>query len=360
MSKRAIIAFALAAFLVPLATRAQVSVSITVAPPALPVYEQPELPGPGYIWAPGYWAYGPEGYFWVPGTWVEPPQVGLLWTPGYWAWESGFFIWNAGYWGPQVGFYGGVNYGFGYPGHGYEGGYWRDRDFYYNRAVTNVTNVHITNVYTTTVVNNVTVNRVSYVGGTGGLSDRPTPQEEQIAHTRHVPPTAAQTQHRESAGSNRELLASVNQGKPPIAATVKPNDFSTHVVPATRAGGPVPSQSTKAPVHVRDLPKAEPAPTPSANASAEERDYARQQSELQARQAQEREALAQQQDRDHATMAHAGSQKNTMAAMEQQHQQQTQQMQQRHATEQQNIPRPPPRAPSSAQHPPPPPHENPH
>ncbi|MGO9515714.1 MAG: hypothetical protein ACLPND_01585 [Candidatus Korobacteraceae bacterium] len=33
---------------------AQVGVAITVAPPALPVYEQPVCPGDGYIWTPGY------------------------------------------------------------------------------------------------------------------------------------------------------------------------------------------------------------------------------------------------------------------------------------------------------------------
>ena len=91
--------------------------------------EQPPLPGPGYIWTPGYWAWGDDGYFWVPGTWVEPPQVGLLWTPGYWGWNSGRYIFNAGYWGPEVGFYGGIDYGFGYGGIGYEGGFWRGREF---------------------------------------------------------------------------------------------------------------------------------------------------------------------------------------------------------------------------------------
>src|ERR1700720_334077 len=103
---------------------AQIGVSITVAPPALPVYEQPPVPAPGYLWTPGYWAYGPEGYFWVPGVWVQPPQVGVLWTPGYWGWGGGMYRWNAGYWGPHVGFYGGVNYGFGYGGVGFVGGRW--------------------------------------------------------------------------------------------------------------------------------------------------------------------------------------------------------------------------------------------
>src|SRR5262249_48001376 len=101
-----------AAIAIPSASLAQVL--ITVAPPPLVVYEQPPLPGPGYIWTPGYWAYGPDGYFWVPGTWVEPPSVGLLWTPGYWGWRNGSYLWNAGYWGPTVGYYGGINYGYGY------------------------------------------------------------------------------------------------------------------------------------------------------------------------------------------------------------------------------------------------------
>ncbi|MGC1780327.1 MAG: YXWGXW repeat-containing protein, partial [Xanthobacteraceae bacterium] len=121
--------------------------SITEAPPELPVYEQPPIPGPGYIWTPGYWDYGAEGYYWVPGTWVLPPAVGLLWTPGYWGWQNGVYIWSAGYWGPRIGFYGGINYGFGYGGVGYEGGRWNNGVFLYNRTVNNFGGVRIANVY---------------------------------------------------------------------------------------------------------------------------------------------------------------------------------------------------------------------
>ncbi len=39
------------------ASFAQVGVSVTIAPPELPVYEQPLCPGDGYIWTPGYWAW---------------------------------------------------------------------------------------------------------------------------------------------------------------------------------------------------------------------------------------------------------------------------------------------------------------
>ncbi len=365
--------------------QAQIAVSITVEPPALPVYEQPPIPEPGYIWTPGYWAYGPEGYFWVPGTWIEPPQPGLLWTPGFWAWSDGAFLWNAGYWGPQIGFYGGVNYGYGYPGHGYEGGYWRDNRFFYNRTVNNITNVQVTNVYSKTVVNNITVNRISYVGGNGGLRAQPTAAEQQAAHQKHVAPTSVQTAHREGAAQNRQLLASVNEGKPPIAATSKPNDFTSHVVTASRAGGPLPAGvsrpsaaptavtrspgssssvsahappavagSNSRPIHARDLPKSEPIAAPPASASAEEKTYAQQQSAVAARQSQEREALARQQERDHANAATNANRAQQQAEMERQHQQQTAQLQQRHTVERQSIPKP-------AAHPTaPPPHENSH
>src|SRR6476619_7109423 len=76
---------ALAAMALPSASSAQmVDVTVAIAPPELPIYDQPEIPGPGYIWTPGFWAYGPDGYYWVPGTWVEATTVCLLWTPGYW------------------------------------------------------------------------------------------------------------------------------------------------------------------------------------------------------------------------------------------------------------------------------------
>jgi hypothetical protein len=220
---------ALAAMALPSALLAQaVEVSVAFAPPELPVYDQPEIPGPGYLWTPGFWDYGPEGYYWVPGTWVEPPAVGLLWTPGYWAWNDGVYIHHVGYWGPHVGFYGGVNYGFGYGGSGYEGGYWRNGAFAYNTTVNNFGNVHITNVYSKTVIKNVNVTRVSFNGGAGGVATRPTPQEMAVASEQHIAPTTIQTQHVQAASANHSLLASVNHGKPAILATSKPADFSGH------------------------------------------------------------------------------------------------------------------------------------
>jgi hypothetical protein len=210
--------------------------SVNIAPPALPVYAQPICPGPGYIWTPGYWAYGPEGYFWVPGTWVFAPFVGALWTPGYWGWGNGLYVWHAGYWGPHVGFYGGVNYGFGYFGSGFQGGYWRGGAYYYNRAAANINVTSIHNTYNTTIVNN-NINRVSYNGGTGGVMARPTTEEENFARETHRGATQAQMKHEESSGRDRQLLASVNQGKPAIAATPRPGAFA-HANAVSAEGAP--------------------------------------------------------------------------------------------------------------------------
>src|SRR5215469_9954800 len=218
----------------PVASQAQVAVgiSIRVGPPPLPVYVQPPPPYPGYIWTPGFWAYGPDGYFWVPGTWVEPPVVGVLWTPGYWGWREGFYVWNPGYWGPHVGFYGGINYGCGYSGVGFVGGAWRGGVYTYNRAVTNVNTTNTTiinNTYNnTTVINNnrtMINNHTSFNGGPGGVSARPTGAEQVAARDRHIAPTNMQTQHQQSAGSNRQLLASVNHGSPSVGASPRAGVF---------------------------------------------------------------------------------------------------------------------------------------
>src|SRR5581483_2965833 len=179
------------------AAYAQISISISFAPPELPVYEQPLCPGEGYLWTPGYWAYSNDfdDYYWVPGTWVMAPEPGLLWTPAYWGWGGNGYVFYDGYWGQQVGFYGGISYGYGYFGEGYQGGRWQNGQFYYNRSVNNVNITNIHNVYNTTVINNTTVNRISYNGGNGGITARPRSEEEAAARERHIPPVAVQTQH---------------------------------------------------------------------------------------------------------------------------------------------------------------------
>jgi hypothetical protein len=228
---------------VPASSFAGVIVSITVAPPALPVYTQPICPGDGYIWTPGYWAYGPEGYYWVPGTWVVAPRAGFLWTPGYWGFAGGIYGWHGGYWGSHIGFYGGVNYGFGYGGVGFAGGRWEGGHFAYNSAVSNVNTTVIHNTYVDkTVINNTTVNRTSF-NGPNGVRAEPTAQERSAMNEPHVAPTGVQTSHEHAASLDRSQLASANHGRPANVAMARPMGAANRSAETSR---PAPA-STNAP-----------------------------------------------------------------------------------------------------------------
>jgi len=344
---------ALVMLAVPVASAAGIIFSIGIAPPPLPVYEQPFCPGYGYIWTPGFWAYGEDGYFWVPGTWVLAPEPGLLWTPGYWGWGDGVFIFHEGYWGPRVGFYGGIVYGLGYVGVGYQGGYWNNGVFFYNRSVNRVTN--ITNVYNKTViVNNVTVNNVSYNGGVGGVSARPTSEEAVAASERHIAPTRVQSQHVQAASNNHQLHESVNHGKPAIAATARPAQFSGRGIVKAKAAGrsykpPTARTATVAPagarnvvsrlvtaVHPNDLPSTSRPGSPNTGKPRLDKKYQQEQEKLQARQEQERRKLQQKQEQEHQRVAQ-GRSDTRKPQLEQRHQQQTRQLEQKHATEQQKL-----------------------
>ena len=212
---------------VPAASHAGVFVSISFgAPPLLPVYEQPICPAAGYIWTPGYWAFDEDnGYYWVPGAWVLAPYSGALWTPGYWGGDDGGYYWHPGYWGLHVGFYGGVDYGYGYFGHGFEGGYW-DRDrFYYNREVMRVDEVRIHNVYDRHVDHIDRSDRISFNGGRGGIQERPNHQEMAFTREQHVAPIAAQQQNEMRAAQNRMQFATVNHGRPQDVVRTQPVAF---------------------------------------------------------------------------------------------------------------------------------------
>lgn len=356
----------------PATSSAQVAVGITVgfAPPDLPVYEQPICPGDGYIWTPGYWAWDDDDgdYYWVPGTWVMAPEPGYLWTPAYWGWGGSGFVFYEGYWSYQtVGFYGGVDYGYGYFGHGYDGGRWQGDHFYYNRSVNNVNVTVIRNVYEAPV-NHREERRVSYNGGQGGINDRPTPQEESAARGRRLPPAAGQREQVQQARSNPEFRANVNHGKPSIAATDKPGAFNGGGVVPAREGGAVhggprnagagnagrnnaaPENNTRRAVHPNDLPPME-RPTPNAGNSKQDQKYQKQQQKMYAQQEKDRQKLQQQQEKEHQQLAKQNANDARKQQVEQRHQQQTEQLQQRHAQQQQKMQQ---RQPKSHSAPPPP------
>lgn len=352
---------------------AQVAVGISVnfGPPAIPVYEQPLCPGDNYIWTPGYWAYDDDdGYYWVPGTWVLAPEVGFLWTPGWWGWGGSAFLFHEGYWGPEIGFYGGINYGFGYFGSGYEGGRWEGGHFAYNTYVSHVDTTIIHNTYNVRVTN-ITENHVSFNGGEGGIQARPTPQQEAYANQHHVGPVPAQMQHMQAARANPELRASANHGKPPIAATARPGDFKTAVVPAREAGGeykappanaargnqarpgnearPVnearpgeenrPANNEARPTtsnHASELQPHTYTPPNTGNAKNDQK-YQQQQQKLAAKQTQEHQKLQQQQEKEHQQAAKKNYNATQKQQMEQKHTQQTQQLEQKHAAQQKQM-----------------------
>ena len=106
--------FALIVLAIPASSFAQVRISVAIAPPLLPVYEQPRLPRRRlYLDARLLGlatAMITTGYQ-APGCWLRK-----LASSGRQAIGDGAgapLSFKEGYWGPHVGFYGGINYGFG-------------------------------------------------------------------------------------------------------------------------------------------------------------------------------------------------------------------------------------------------------
>jgi hypothetical protein len=329
-----------------------IGISMNFGPPALPVYEQPICPADGYLWTPGYWAYDDDdGYYWVPGTWVEAPQPGYLWTPGYWGWGGSAFLFHEGYWGPEVGFYGGINYGFGYGGFGYEGGRWEGNHFSYNTYVNRVNTTYIHNTYNTRVTI-ISENHVSFNGGNGGVEAHATAREESYGNEHHTGPVAAQTQHIQAARSNPDLRASANHGKPAIAATARPGDFKTDVASSKEAGGEykappanaarggenraADSAAARTNNHASELQAHQSTPPNTGNAATDKK-YQQQQDKLAAKQTQDHQKLQQQQDKEHQQAAQKNYNDAKKQQMEQRHTQQTQQLEQKHTAQQQQM-----------------------
>lgn len=230
-------------------------------PPALPEYSQPQCPGDGYIWTPGYWNYEQTGYYWVPGVWTRAPYTGALWTPPYWGWHNGVYALFPGHWGLHIGFYGGVDYGYGYTGYGYHGGYWDHDRFNYNRTVNNVNTTVIRNVYTYNIVNKTNITRISYNGGRGGIAARPRPEELVTVREPRAPIMTTQVRHEETARANRAQFEPVNHGRPAAPVVERPLEADRDVHPMAR---PVVRMEER-PVA---RPEARPAPRPEGRPAA--------------------------------------------------------------------------------------------
>ncbi|NIF06505.1 hypothetical protein F3J23_13735 [Chryseobacterium sp. Tr-659] len=190
--------------------RSSITVKTELAPPPLPDYVQPLCPGDGYLWTPGYWAWAANGYYWVPGVWVLPPAIELLWTPGYWAFYDGFYGWHPGYWGPRVGYYGGINYGFGYFGNGFYGGRWDRGHFMYNTSVWRVDkNIHNTYINKVNIVN---TNRESFNGGKGVAYHPNKDEMDGMRNDNRIPASKEQMDHEKNMGNNMGQFRNNNSG----------------------------------------------------------------------------------------------------------------------------------------------------
>jgi len=210
-------------------------------PPPLPDYDQPPAPEDGYLWTPGYWAWGPAGYYWVPGAWVEPPYMNALWTPGYWGFYGGRYSFYPGHWGLHIGFYGGINYGFGFVGYGYEGGYWNRGHFFYNSVYNRIDSHVVRNVYSYHANVNVRVNehvnervnnvpRASFRGGSG-VQTQPRASEGAAYREPYAPRMSTQVQHEQNYAADRGQAASENHGRPATPAISRPIHADRNVQP---------------------------------------------------------------------------------------------------------------------------------
>ena len=238
------------------------SVTATIAPPPLQEEVQPECPTEGYLWQPGYWAFNLNGgYYWVPGVWLAPPTIGFLWTPSYWAFVNGLYVYNAGYWGNTIGFYGGINYGYGYAGEGFVGGEWYGGHFRYNTAVMRVNaNFHYRYV-NNNVVFRGTRNRAAF-NGRGGIERAPSANENRELSRHRAEVMANRPIH--SAGGPLASKGAVsrpldpNRGPlGPVKGTTDPNrgplgSKGQVRTPAQKKGGnffkPMPPVKSKVPV----------------------------------------------------------------------------------------------------------------
>jgi hypothetical protein len=217
------------------------------SPPALPDYVQPSCPDEGYLWTPGYWAWNAGGYSWTPGAWVQPPRVGVLWTPGYWEFVHSAYVFHRGYWAEHIGYYGGINYGFGYFGVGFAGGRWVNHSFAYNRAVSNVDARLVHNTYSETVHTEGMLNRVSYNGGPGGATSLMTAREKAFEAEKHFPPTSEQRQYSAHPGPAPALMPHMpisvyhsesSAERRDLEAAQKPASLNASALPGSRAPPP--------------------------------------------------------------------------------------------------------------------------
>ncbi len=75
---------------------AQINFNISIAPPA-PQFEAVPAIVPGYVWAPGYWAWSGDRHIWVRGRTIVQ-RVGYRWEPDRWEQRELVYFRHPGRW----------------------------------------------------------------------------------------------------------------------------------------------------------------------------------------------------------------------------------------------------------------------
>jgi hypothetical protein len=81
---------------------AQVSFNIVIAPPELR-YEAVPVIAPGYVWAPGYWAWSGDRHIWIRGRTIVQ-RVGYRWEPDRWEQRDHTYYRQPGRWERDAGY----------------------------------------------------------------------------------------------------------------------------------------------------------------------------------------------------------------------------------------------------------------
>jgi len=55
-------------------------------------------PGPGYVWADGFWDLHGSRWAWVSGEWRRPPHTHAVWVRPYWESRGSSWRFHRGYW----------------------------------------------------------------------------------------------------------------------------------------------------------------------------------------------------------------------------------------------------------------------
>jgi hypothetical protein len=87
---------AASAALAPAVSSAAIDLNIDIAPPAPRVEVVPAV-RPGYVWAPGYWAWRDHAHVWVPGHMMREHR-GYHWVPEHWVQNGPHWHMEKGHW----------------------------------------------------------------------------------------------------------------------------------------------------------------------------------------------------------------------------------------------------------------------